>query len=234
MNHDAKDYDRAMIAAYVDAELDLVNAKRIEKAMTEDAGLAQAVEAERALRARLSAHFYPVMAEPMPDRLAALLSANVSSLSERRAARWYQPSVVQWAAMAASLVVGLMIGSTALNRDGGYVRDSGGQVIASGALAEALDTQLASTQAPSAKVRIGTSFANADGNYCRSFESASLDGIACNNNGDWQLRRTMSGGGTSDYRQASAGELAEAAAAMMADDPLDAAAEKAAAESGWK
>lgn len=227
-------YDRAMIAAYVDGELDLVSAKRIEKAMAEDTGLAQAVEAERALRAKLSAHFDPVAAEPVPNRLAALLAGNISSLSERRIAKWYQPSAMQWGAMAASLVVGLIIGGTALNQDAGYVRDDGGQVIASGALAEALDTQLASTQAPSAKVRIGTSFANADGQYCRTFESASLDGIACNSDGNWQLRRTMSGGGASDYRQASAGKLAEAAAAMMADDPLDAAAEKAAVEADWK
>ncbi len=230
-------YDRATIAAYVDGELDLVSVKRIEKAMAEDAVLAQAVEAERALRVKLSAHFDPVTAEPLPDRLAALLSGNVSSLEDQRvakAARWYQPSAMQWGAMAASLVVGLMIGGTALNRDGGYVRDNKGQVVASGVLAEALDTQLASTQGPSVQVRIGTSFANADGQYCRTFESASLDGIACNAGGDWQLRRTMSGGGASDYRQASAGELAEVAAAMMADDPLDAAAEKVAVESGWK
>lgn len=230
-------YDRSTIAAYVDGELDLVSAKRLEKAMAVDAGLANAVEAERALRARLSAHFDPVAAEAVPDRLAALLSANVSSIDNRRAekvARWYRPSAMQWGAMAASLLVGLMIGGTALNRDTGYVRDDSGQVVASGALADALDSQLASTQAPSAKVRIGTSFANNDGQYCRTFESAALDGVACNSGGDWQLRRTIAGGGTSDYRQASAGELAEAAAAMMAGEPLDAAGEKAAAARGWK
>lgn len=227
-------YDRATIAAYVDGELDLVSAKRIEKAMAEDAGLAASVEAERNLRARLSAHFDPVMVEPVPDRLTALLSGNVASLEEHRAAktaRWYQPSVVQWGAMAASLVVGLMIGGTALNRDSGYVRDT---MIASGALAEALDTQLASSQGSDATVRINMSFATVDGVYCRTFESASLDGIACNSGGDWQLRRTMSGDGTSEYRQASAGELAEAAAAMMADEPLDAAGEKAAKDKGWR
>ena len=230
-------YDRETIAAYVDGELDLVSAKRLEKAMDYDAVLANAVEAERVLRARLSAHFDPVVAEAVPDRMVALLSGNVSHLEERRAARTAQrnwPTAVQWGAMAASLVVGLMIGGTALNRDTGYVRDVGGQVIASGTLAEALDTQLASTQARTATVRIGTSFANADGLYCRTFESAALDGVACNSGGDWQLRRTMSGGGASDYRQASAGELAEAAAAMMVREPLDAAGEKAAAARGWK
>ena len=228
-------YDRESIAAYVDGELDLVSAKRIEKAMAEDAGLATAVEAERNLRNRLSANFDPVLTEPVPDRLASLLSGNVdSSMEDRRAAktaRWYQPSVRQWSAMAASLVVGLMIGGTALNRDSGYVRDN---VIASGALAEALDTQLASTQGASATIRIGTSFAAKDGGYCRTFASASIDGIACADGGNWQLRQTLSGDGASDYRQASAGALAEAAAAMIKGEPLDAGGEKAAAEKEWK
>ena len=230
-------FDRASIAAYVDGELDLVRAKRIEKAMAEDAGLAKAVDTERALRARLSAHFDPVAEEPVPDRLAALLSDNVSLLDEQRsknAARWYRPSVMQWGAVAASLVVGLIIGGTALNRDAGYVRDDGGVLVASGELADALQTQLASTQGTNPKVRIGTSFAAKDSGYCRTFESASLDGIACRAGKAWQLKQTLSGNGASAYRQASAGALAEAAAAMMAGEAMDAAAEKAAAEKGWK
>lgn len=230
-------FDRASIAAYVDGELDLVSARRLEKAMAEDAPLAKAVEAERTLRARLSAHFDPVVGEPVPNRLAALLSGNVSLLDEQRsknAARWYRPSVMQWGAMAASLVVGLMIGGTALNRDAGYVRDDGGALVASGELADALQTQLASTQGTDPKVRIGISFAAKDSSYCRTFESASLDGIACRADKNWQLKQTSSGNGTSAYRQASAGALAEAAAAMMAGEAMDAAAEKAAAEKGWK
>jgi len=231
-------FDRATIAAYVDGELDLVSAKRIEKAMADDAGLANAIEQERALRSRLEGHYAPVLDEALPDRLTALLSGNVdSSLSERRAAktaRWYQPSVMQWGAVAASLVVGLMIGGTALNRDVGYVSDNGGQMVASGALADALDTQLASNQPANAAIRIGTSFAAKDGGYCRTFESTSLDGIACSGDAGWQLRQTLSGDAASEYRQASAGALAEAAAGMMAGDPLDAAGEKAAAAKGWK
>lgn len=230
-------FDRASIAAYVDGELDLVRAKRLEKAMAEDAPLAKAVEAERTLRARLSAHFDPVAEEPVPDRLAALLSDNVSLLDEQRSkktARWYRRSVMQWGAMAASLVVGLMIGGTALNRDCGYVRDDGGILVASGELADALQTQLASTQGTDPKIRIGTSFAAKESGYCRTFESASLDGIACRAGKDWQLKQTLSGNGTSAYRQASAGALAEAAAAMMAGEPMDAGAEKAATEKGWK
>lgn len=230
-------YNRATITAYVDGELDLVSAKRMEKAMADDAGLAKAVEAERTLRARLSAHFDPVAEEPVPDRLSALLSVNVSNLEEHRnakSARWYQPSAMQWGAMAASLVVGLMIGGTALKRDAGYVSDAGGTLVAAGDLANALQTQLASTQGTNPEVRIGTSFTAKDGGYCRTFESVSLDGIACRTGTDWQLKQTLSGNSSSEYRQASAGTLAEAAAAMMAGHAMDAAAEKEAAEKGWQ
>lgn len=230
-------FDRATIAAFVDGELDLVTAKRIERAMETEAGLAAAVGQERVLRSRLSAHFDPVLEEALPDRLTALLSGNVDdSLEQRREklAAVRRPVFAQWGAMAASLALGLMIGGTALNRGSGYVSDDGGQMVASGTLADALDTQLASTQGAKAEIRIGTSFAAKDGGYCRTFESASLDGIACNQGTGWQLRQTLSGDGASEFRQASAGALAEVAAEMMAGEPLDAAGEKAARAKGWR
>jgi hypothetical protein len=230
-------YDRSTIAAYVDGELNLVAAKRIENAISTDPELAKAIEQERALRARLARHFDPVLDERVPDELTALLSGNVESLNDRqsaRAARWLRPSPVQWATMAASLAVGVMIGSTALNRDTGYVRDQRGEIVASGELADALNTQLASTQGSNPVIRIGTSFAAKDGGYCRTFESAALDGIACTAGNEWKLRQTLSGDGVSEYRQASAGALAEAAAAMMSNEPLDAAREAAAIENGWQ
>lgn len=230
-------FDRATIAAYVDGELDLITAKRIEKAILEDINLASEIKKESALRAQLAGHFAPVLDEALPDRLTSLLAGSVTSLDDRRAskiARWYQPSAIQWGAMAASLVVGLMIGGTALNRDTGYVRESDGEILASGTLAGALSTQLASTQGANPEIRIGISFAAQDGGYCRTFESSVFDGIACSNGNGWKLRQTRAGGGASEYRQASAGALAEAAASMMAGDPLDAAGEKAAKEKGWR
>ena len=229
-------FDRTTIAAYVDGELDLVTARRVEKALADDAGLTQAVEQERALRSKLAGHYAPALDEALPDRLTALLTSNVDdSLASCRGGRAEvrRPAFAQWGAMAASLALGLMIGGYALNRDTGYVSDSGGQMVASGALSDALDTQLASTQLADAKIRIGTSFVSQTG-YCRTFESSALDGIACNSGGDWQLRQTVSGEKAAQYRQASAGALAEAAAAMMAGEPLDAEQERAARSKNWK
>lgn len=235
-------FDRATIAAFVDGELDLVTAKRIEKVMATDSSLAKMVNDEIALRSKLINHFAPVLDEAVPDNLTALLIQekpnNVdASLEKRRADRAvirFSPSAVQWGAMAASLIVGLMIGGTVINREAGYVADQDGHLVASGALVKALDTQLASAQKADAKIRIGTSFAAKGGGYCRTFESVSLDGIACKTSNDWQLRQTLSGEKVSQYRQASASAVAEAAAAMMANQPLDAAEERAAMTRGWK
>ncbi len=233
-------FDPATIAAYVDGELDLVMAKRIEAAMAEDTELARAVERERSLRARLSTHYDAVLDEPVPDALAALLRGasgdNVdTSFSDRLAQREEKrriPALAQWGAMAASLALAFVAGGYALRGPNGI--SAGGDMVASGELSRALDTQLASNQAANAPVRIGTSFASQGGSYCRTFESASLDGIACRDGGEWQLRQTMSGSGTTTYRQASSGALAEAAAAMMAGAPLDADAEKVARDKGWQ
>ena len=230
-------FDRATIAAYVDGELDLIAAKRIEKAMADDAGLLKAIEQERLLRSKLVGHYAQVLDEALPDRLTALLTSNIDdSLTSRRKSGGdaRRPAIAQWSAMAASLALGLMIGGYAFDRDAGYVSDKGGNMVASGALSDALDTQLAATQTPASTIRIGTSFADQSGSYCRTFESTVVDGIACNSGGDWQLRQTVSGEKATQYRQASAGALAEAAAAMIVGEPFDAEQEKAAKDNGWQ
>ena len=113
------------------------------------------------------------------------------------------------------------------------VTSANGTLAASGALAEVLDTQLASNQPQGAAVRIGLSFRDRDGRYCRSFEGRTLSGIGCRNPGGWSLERTMTGQAGSDYRQATSGALATDVAEMMAGDPFDAEAERTARDRGW-
>ena len=108
-----------------------------------------------------------------------------------------------------------------------------GALIASGTLAKALDTQLASNQPGDAAVRIGLSFEDQAGRYCRTFEGKTLSGIGCREGDYWQLERTLQGQATADYRQASSCELAAAAAAMMEHDALDAESERSARDTGW-
>lgn len=228
-------FDSVTIAAFVDGELDDLTARRIEREAESDAALAAEIARYRALTAKLSAHYAPVCDEPVPDRLRALLvdESNVdTSLADRREARRARFSAIHWGAIAASLALGLTIGLRPW-MPAADVQIDNGALIAAGPLAEALDTQLASNQAPDAAVRIGLSFEDKAGRYCRSFESRALAGIGCRQGDHWQLERTLPGGARGDYRQASSDELGAAAAAMMAQDALDAQDERRARDAGW-
>lgn len=228
-------FDPTTIAAFVDGELDDLTARRIERAAETDAALAAEIARHRALRAQLAEHYAPICDEPVPDRLRSLLrdvTTVDTSLADRREARRARFSALNWGAVAASLLFGLTIGLRPW-MPAADVQTDNGTLIAAGSLAAALDTQLASTQPPDAAVRIGVSFEDKAGRYCRSFESAGLDGIGCREGERWRLERTLVGQRNGNYRQATSGELAAAAAAMMRRDALDAGGERAARDAGW-
>lgn len=227
--------DPETIAAFVDGELDDLTARRIAREAAGDAVLAAEIARYRALRATLTAHYAPVAEEPVPDRLRALLVSEAAvdtSLAERRDRKQARFAPIHWGAIAASLVLGLTLGFKPW-LPAAEVTGANGKLVASGALAEALDTQLASNQTGDAAVRIGLSFRDRSGRVCRSFEGAGLAGIGCRDGARWTLERVLAGQGSHDYRQASSGALAADAAAMMAGDAFDAAAERAARASGW-
>lgn len=226
-------FDPEIIMAYVDGEIDLVTAKRIEKAMESDPALAARVEAERRLREKLSARFDPIADEVVPDRLTAMLANVDTSLASRREEKSRRFGAIQWAAIAASLAIGLFAGQA--NWGGGQVGSNGGTLVAQAGLKAVLDAQLASAQASDAPIRIGLTFRDKAGAVCRTFEGAALSGIACRGDGDWQLRQTQSGAGQdSAYRQAGSGAMAEAASMMMAGEPFNAADERKARDGDWE
>src|SRR3546814_16925309 len=111
------------------------------------------------------------------------------------------------------------------------MKGSDGNLVASGKLAAALDSQLASDnpQALGSPVRIGLTFVGGDGGYCRTFSAVradSLSGIACRRDGEWRLRMTSAPAGrqadAADYRMAGADEpTMQSAQAMLRGDPRD-------------
>jgi anti-sigma factor RsiW len=142
------------------------------------------------------------------------------------------------AAIAASLVLGLVLG-TQFARPGA-VTERDGALVASGALAQGLDMQLASAGGDGGGLRILASFQRDGGGYCRVFDGGAMAGIACKDQGAWRLERTVAGeragaGTATAYRQAGSaqGDLLAAAQAMTAGDPLDATQERAARVRGW-
>lgn len=216
-----KDRD-LIIAAYVDGEFDDEARVRFEADMAADPSLAADVAEQRRLRDRLAAAYDPVLAEPVPLNLTIAAEA----ANDRPARRLGLP---QWAAVAASLVVGVLVGRMALPQPHPLaVRDE---------LAQALDRQLAADDGP---IRVGFSFQANDGRYCRTFLSARdrLAGLACRDDERWQVHTvTRWAPSATDYRTAGAEtppEILAAVDALIAGEALDPAAEHAARQKGWK
>jgi hypothetical protein len=184
----------------------------------------------------------------VPERLLAMLGAsgsgtgdedNVASLATARARRrsWSQPLVSSAVAAAAAFVIGIFAGPALLNQEQGPLAVQNGALIAQGDLSQALETQLASAQPSDAAHRIGLTFENEQGDYCRTFEGAEVSGLACRKGEAWAVAVAEGGAGTGsspEYRQAGSSTIMAAAQDRMAGAPLDAAAERALIESGWK
>lgn len=145
--------------------------------------------------------------------------------------------------MAASLAVGVFAGALGAGWFGGAGADSelaragDGALTAGGRLARALDRQLAQEGA-AGDVRVGLSFLSREGSYCRSFQLGASSGLACREDDAWRIPVLAdTPAEASGYRQAgSALPLAvlDAVDARIAGATLDAAAERAARDRGWK
>ena len=238
-----------VLIAYADDELDARTRAAVEAAMVADPEIARRVARHKALRSRFRSAFDRVLDEPVPTRLLKVVRGapadsrenNVVPMRGRQVRQWSWP---QWTAVAASLIVGVIAGRLALVRFPGPIVMRGGQVLASGALADALSNQLAADQSTANPVRIGVSFRSKSGEYCRTFDLASpaaLAGLACRAADDWRVRvlaRTESAaGGLGSYRQAASSMPPAVIAGvgdLMAGEPLDAQAEAAARGRHWQ
>lgn len=245
--------DDDTLQAYVDGELDAAGAARIDAALTHDEVLARRVQQAHALRAQLKAAFDPVLEEPVPEHLAAMLRptpphaeiparAVAASTrqrgfggSRRRAPRrWLVPAAV--AASIAALTVSLWWKSGS-----DLVRMHDGQQFAAGTLSRALDKSLASEPDPNAPISIGLTFRSADGRICRTFTERAkpaMAGLACHGDAGWSLpvltAAESSAGGA--LRQAASDlppKLQAAIDARIRGDAFNAQQERAARNAGW-
>jgi hypothetical protein len=190
----------------------------------------------KAERRRISAAFDGVLNEPVPDRLKALLAepaAQVVDLGTVRAQRRGMSSWAAWGGMAATLLLGTLIG-TRLAPPGATDEN---RLVATGAIAQALDRQLAS--APGGAVAVQVSFKAKDGRYCRSFSTTASAGLACRDgDGAWALQQVAAAAPTpgTGMRQAATALPSAVLAAMdglIAGEALNAEQERAARDAGW-
>jgi len=248
--------DDDTLQAYVDGELDAPSAARIDAALAHDDVLARRVQQARAVRVQVRTVFDPVLKEPVPARLSALLQPSspqaampvtprvlpvgghggIGTTRRRATRRWFVPGAAL-AASVALLAVGLW-----WSRSGEMVRMQGGQSFAAGALTRALDKALASEPDANAPVAIGLSFRSADGHICRTFVLRSTPaqaGLACHGDAGWSLPVL------SAATQPEGGELRQAASALppavqaavdarLHGDVFNAQQERAARAAGWR
>jgi hypothetical protein len=210
----------------------------VEAKVAADPQLQRLAENHRALHAQLKDAFDPVAQAPVPERLEAALHPSAEVIDFGAAKRARTPRALpQWAALAATLAVGIFAGTMIPHRGGvAPVEVQGGQIYAAASLDRALNTQLAS--APAGDVRVGITFRAHAGEICRTFTQSAASGLACRVGGRWKLKGLFGAaeGQGSDYRMAAGMDpnLAALVDSTMAGEPFDAAKENAAKERGWK
>ena len=226
--------------AWLDGELGPGEAAGVAAEVEADPELAAKAERHRALQGRLTQAFGVVADARVPEQLSAAVrpaEAEVIDFAAARSSRetrWR--SVPQWAALAATLAVGVFVGTMVPQRRDAPVAVEGGQLYAASALDRALDAQLAS--APSGPVRIGLTFRDRSGAICRTFTEPAQSGLACRSGDRWQLRGLFAApeGQGGNYRMAAGMDpgLAALVDTTMAGEPFDGAREKAARDTGWR
>jgi len=218
--------------AWLDGELDPAEAAELDRLVAANPELQRKAEAHRALGGRLGAAFDPVAAAAVPERLldsARPRRADVVDFGSRRTASRPVWAPMQWAAMAATLAIGLVAGTMINSNPSGPIARENGALVASGELEQALYTRLASVPVDEG-ARIGVTFHDAAGDLCRSFTVGGAVGLACRQQGDWRIRGLFQAGEgqQGQFRMAAGSDprLAELIDSTIAGEPLDAAGER--------
>jgi len=216
------------VMAYVDGELDANARAAFEAEMAADPGLAAEVAAHRELAETLGRAYAPVLHEAVPLRLS--LAAQVANEPKPLRQPW-----LPWVAMAASLAVGVIGGRMTLAPPGPTV---GADLSGRTELARTLDRGL--TGEPG-EIRIGLTFRDQGGRYCRTFQSGPdrVAGLACHGDAGWRLltATAWTPGPGPTYRTAASDTPPAVLAAVdqtIRGDAFDAAQEKAARDARWR
>ena len=240
--------DDAQLIAWLDGELTPDAAEEVAAAVAKDPAIAARAAAHRALAERLSSGFCALLDQPRPRRLIeAAGGSGVVDLERARNLRTHAAikvrhlSLPPWARIAAIVPMVFAAGYvTHLAVPKGILSDRGGELVATGKLARALDTQLASSstgvQDPGAP-RIHLSFRARNGRVCRTWIAEGQSGIACRAGQAWTMAATAAGprsGGL--YRMASAGDAGLLATmdALVAQGPFDASEEARLRAAQWR
>lgn len=225
--------------AWLDGELDAEDASAVAARVAADPALTKLAEQHRALGATLRGAFDPIASSPVPEHLlvAARPQTTVVDFGKAREKRIARFGLPQWAAIAATLVVGVITGTMLQSGGTSPVETSNGRLVAAAALDKALDVQLASVD-QGGPLRVGMTFREGSGAICRSFTDAGSSGLACQDRGQWRVRGLFATpeGQQGDYRMATGADPALTALidSTINGDAFDTNQERAAKERGWR
>ncbi len=258
------------LMAYADGEMSASQSAQLQAALMSDNALQERLVAITQERERLMAAFAPVLDEPIPDRLSQLLRAPATATAplasavsspqvidltaaraqkqqrdaeqaQRMAApRRVMPTWAQWGGMAASIVLGVLMGSQLKpSQADGDLGLQNGKLIAGGTIEKSLATQLASENPRGTPVSVQLSFVDKRGQYCRTFSTGQVAGLACQDQGQWDVLQlaAVDAAPATDMRQASSAlprALLDAVDQRIAGNALDANAERIARARGWE
>lgn len=239
--------DDAEIGAYVDGELDAAAVARVEAALANDPALAARVAAQRALREQLRSRFTPVLDEPVPQALRATVERHAPRRSGRSPAERLRWNWREWSAIAATLVVGVLLGPYVMRASQPLpFVSAGGRVVAIGALEHALMRQPSGGgEAEGDGPAIGLSYRTSEGVYCRTFAmNLGPAGVACREWGEWVVevlarnpRARHAASGQETYRQAGTAfpeAVRRAVEASIDGEPLTADQEAELTRRSWR
>lgn len=246
MNGEKTPWQDEQIHAFVDGTLAPDMAAQLNADCRADPALAARVESQRRLQALLRVQFDSVLEEPVPQRLLDAVEAgtgtdNVIPIGTAHRPRTAPPA--WWGALAASLLLGLMLGWWLAGSGGLPMTTVDGTLLARARLDSALSDQLSGGDAGRTGITVLASLRASDGRYCRAFRLASgADGLACRAEDGWRvealgtaLPQAPSAGDS--YRQASSALSPAVIAAMeqkQGGDVLTMEQEQRARDAGWR
>lgn len=231
------------VVQFVDGCMTGAELAEFEARLATDVTLAERVSAHRwMVRQIVAAYGSPpdeVVDGPLLDRLGlnednVLPFTGIRKLKFARAVSWS----VGTGALAASLVIGVMVGQSMLAPANGVILGSNGKLLASGELSERLSDQLTGEQG---QVQIGVSF-RAENGVCRTFRiPQGASGLGCREGERWTVPIMVTDypnpNGPTEYSLAS-GDIAPSVMAevdrRIKGEPFTGAQEQQLRETGWK
>lgn len=224
------DLTDGLLNAFLDGELDPETEAKVVAALRENPGARLRVERMRDLNANMRAA-YPLSSPDAEDVLAERILTEPAPFQER-----VERKAIVWAglsALAAGLI-GVVIGQQEFIKP--LEAPASAIMTLDGLAQDALSANASGAIDAKTQITVSFTFKTEEGRYCRQFYAPEGEGIACLQEGMWRLAAWDAAGARTNhsYQAAGASSLIDEAADRLDAAPLDAAAEGAVIQRGWR